>query len=206
MNLTRIEASTKLPIPRKGTKYLARARGYIDSSVPVVIAVRDMIKLAKTSREVKQMIKDKLLKINGKLVKDHLESIKLFNLFEADKSYLLTLLPTRKFNFEEAKDKSIRLCKVINRRLVSDGKIQINMHDGTNLVSSDKIKVGDSLYIDFSNKIKKHISLEKGKEVFVMSGKYTGLNGKIIDVKDNILKIKFKENEADLHKSSVVAL
>ena len=105
MHLTRQDVTTKLPIPRKGTKYLARASSHLFESVSVILAVRDMLKLARTAKEVRKMVQDKLLKINNVSVMDAHESIKLFNLFEADKLYRLSLLPTKKFTFEEIPSK-----------------------------------------------------------------------------------------------------
>ena len=81
MHLIREEVTKKIPIKRKGTKYVARAASHVTNSVPVVIAVRDMLHFARTSAEVKHMIHTKLLKINGRLVRDLNESIKLFNIF-----------------------------------------------------------------------------------------------------------------------------
>ena len=112
MHQTRAQVDKKIPIRRKGTKYVARARSHERSSVPVVIAIRDILGLAHTTREVKKMINQKLIKINGKAVKDPRESIKLFNILEADKAYRLSISPKGKFYFEEAKEKT-RLCKVI---------------------------------------------------------------------------------------------
>ena len=65
MYQTRSEAIKRLPIPRKGTKYVARALMHKKNSVPVVIAVRDMLKLAKTAKEVKKTIREKMIKINN---------------------------------------------------------------------------------------------------------------------------------------------
>ena len=59
MHLTRAQASNKIPIPRKGSKYVARPLMNLKDSVPVVIAVRDMLKLARTAKEVKKMIINK---------------------------------------------------------------------------------------------------------------------------------------------------
>jgi ribosomal protein S4E len=53
MHQTRQQATTRLPITRKGTKYVARASSDLENSVPVVIAMRDILKLAKTKREVR---------------------------------------------------------------------------------------------------------------------------------------------------------
>jgi small subunit ribosomal protein S4e len=206
MHQTRQESSTKLPIPRKGTKYIARASSHSYDSVPVVIALRDMLNLAKTSKEVEKMIKQKLLKLNGKLVEDLHESIKLFDILEADKSYVLKLLPTRKFFFEESPKASERLCKVMGKKLLKDNKIQLNLHDGSNIIADNKIKIGDSLYLDFSGKMKKHVSLEKGKAVFILTGRYVGLEGKIAEISGKKIIVKFKENEATLPLDSIIVL
>lgn len=205
MHLTRKESSIRLPIPRKGTKYIARASSHIQNSVPVVIAVRDMLKFAKTAREVKKMINQKTLKINGRTVKDYRESIKLFNIFEAGKTYVLSLLPTRKFFFQEISKSENRLCKVINKKLLSKGRVQINLHDGSNLISKEKINVGDSLYLDSSGKIKKQVLLEKGSDVFIFSGKYSGHEGKIHSLSGNIIEVKLKSGSPILNKSQVIA-
>jgi len=204
MHLKRQEAATNWPIPRKGTKYIARPRSHLNHSVPVVIAVRDMLKLARTTAEVKMMIHRKQLKINGRTVRDHKESIKLLNLFEADKTYILTILPTGKFSLEVAKEKDMRLCKVINKTLVKNNTIQLNLHDGSNLVSKTPIYVGDSIYLDFSGKIRKHISLEKGKDVFIIKGKYLGHNGKIESINNKEVTVKLKDKSTIIDQKQLV--
>ncbi len=206
MHRTRKESSTKLPIPRKGTKYVARASSNLDNSVTVVLAVRDMLGLAKTAKEVKRMIHEKLLKINGRAVKEYNQSIQLFNILEADKHYELSLLPTRKFVLIPAKNKESRLCRVVNRRLVSGNKIQLNLHDGTNIITKEKIAVGDSVYLDFDNKVKKVVSLEKGKEVLIISGKYMGNKAKIESLSDNMISLKLEDRVVKIETKSVVAL
>ena len=206
MHQTRSNVTKRLPIKRKGTKYVAVASSHVNNSVPVVIAIRDMLNLAKTAKEVNEMIKAKVLKLNGKIVKDYHESIKLFNVLDAEKKYKLTILPTGKFALEETKEKNDRLCKVVNRRLLGKGEIQLNLHDGTNLVSKDKINVGDSLYLDFSGKVKKHLKLEKGADAFIISGRYVGTIGKIEGINGKNVKIKFKEGFADLNESQAVVI
>lgn len=206
MHQTRQEATTRLPIERKGTKYVVRASSDLNNSIPVVIALRDILHLVKTKKEVRKMITQKMLKINGREVKHYADSIKLFNIFEAGKTYVLKLSPTRKFFLEETKDTKERLCKVIGKKLLPKNKIQLNLHDGTNIIGDNKIKINDSLYLDLSNKIKRHISPEKGKEVFVISGKYEGQHGKISDVQDKKMLIKFKEGSSTLNLKNLIVL
>jgi small subunit ribosomal protein S4e len=206
MHLKRQKATTKLPITRKGTTYVARALSHHSDSVPVVIAVRDMLKLARTTKEVKKMINEKHLKINGNIVKDHRESIRLFNIFEADKPYILTHLPTGKFSFSPSSSTS-RLVKITNKKLLKNNKIQLNFHDGTNLISSDKVSVNDSLQIE-NKKITKHIPLKKGIKVAIISGKYIGMEGKIQAIKNNkaLLQIEGKESPIELNISQIIVL
>ena len=207
MYQTRQNSTTKLPINRKGTKYVVKALSHPRDSVPVAIAVRDMLKLASTAREVKEMIKDKTLKVNGQVVWNYAQSIKLFNLFEAGKTFRLTLLPTGKFSFEEVSKNESRLCKVVNKKLINGNQIQINLHDGTNLITKSKINVSDSVYLDNENKIKSHVIMEKGKKVFVLSGKYVGLNGSIKNIQENKVTVNFdKEASAELNKYQLIVL
>lgn len=195
MHLTRQESTIKLPITRKGTRYLVRPLSHIHDSVSVACVLRDILDLADNMREVKQMLSQKLIKINGRVVTDFRDCVKLFNILEAgNKAYRLTILPTGKFSFELTTDKK-RLCKVVGKKLTQNNKVQINFHDGTNFISKDKIKVNDSFYLDFSGKILSHIPFEKAKEVFVISGSYTGLQGKVHSIKDGKASLKFKDKE-----------
>jgi small subunit ribosomal protein S4e len=206
MHLTRKNTSTKIPIVKKGTKYIARASSDIQNAVPVLIALRDMLHITRTAKEVKRMIAEKLIKLNGRLVKDQKEAIKIFNVLEAGKTYHLSLLPTGKFVFIETKSKDVRLCKVTNRRLIKKGILQINLHDGSNVISRDKISVNDSLYLDTTGKIKKHVPLEKGKQVFVMSGRHVGNTGTVLTIENNKAQVKFEGGSAQIDCSRIIAL
>jgi small subunit ribosomal protein S4e len=199
MHQARTQAIRQLPIPRKGTKYVARAASHVHSGVPVVIAVRDMLKLANTSKEVKKMVNNRVLKVNGKEIKDIKEAIRLFNILEADKSYKLTVLRTGRFAFEETKD-DFGLCKVVGKKILEKDKTQLNLHNGRNVISKEKVKVGDSVVLESGGKVKKIIPVEKGKEALVISGKSVGLTGKISDVEGK----KVKVNLNDLDKEVVL--
>ena len=175
----------------------------MQNSVPVVVAVRDMLKLARTSKEIKKMVHEKSLKINGKDVKDIREPVSLFNIFHADKTYILTLTPTARFTFSPTDNKS-RLCKVIGKKILKHKKTQLNLHDGSNILTEDKIAINDSVYLNFSNKITKHISFDKGKSCIIISGKYTGQKGKIISTENSTATVKLEHKSSVLEKGRIV--
>jgi small subunit ribosomal protein S4e len=173
----------------------------------VLIAIRDMLHLASSAREVKAMIHHKTLKHNGRLVRDMHESIALFGQLEADKNYRLSLLPAGKFTFKELKKQEDKLCKVIGKRLVAAGKTQLNLHDGTNVVAREKkdalIAIGDSLHLDENNKVKTHLALEKGREVFITGGKHLGVTAKVAAVANGRVTVIYEGGQATLAKSAV---
>src|SRR3990167_1118797 len=177
MHLKRQSISRRMPVPRKGTKMVVGSLINPSNSVPLVIAVRDMLKIARTAKEVQKMIHHGLLKVNWRKAKDYREQINLFNILEADKKYYLSILGTGKFTLKETKSED-RLCKVTGKRLVKDGKIQINLHDGTNFVTEKKI-----------------VSLEKGSEVFIISGRYAGSEGKVVSVDGEKYEVNLKEKD-----------
>ena len=139
-------------------------------------------------------------------MRDIRESIKIFNLFEADQTYYLTLSPTGKLAFEPTKNNT-RLCKIIGKTTLSGNKIQLNLHDGSNVISNDKVKVNDTLSLSLDGKIKDKISLDKGKKSIVISGKHAGSFGTIDNVEDNHVTISFKNKEgsAIIDASRVIA-
>jgi small subunit ribosomal protein S4e len=208
MHQTRKESSTKLPIPRKGTKYVARALSHLDESVPVVIALRDMLKFASTAKEVRKILLSESVKINGKISKDYRDNIKLFNILQVkDKLFRLTIIPIKKFAFEELKNADTRIGKVTNKRLTKNNVIQLNLHDGTNLIGSKEIKVHDSVYLDSKGKISKVISLKEGGNVFIYKGKHMGKSGIAKEISENSILIEFKEgNSAGIRRENIIAI
>lgn len=203
MYLKRAETRRHLPIPRKGTKYVARAANHANTGIPVVVALRDVLKLTRTAKEVREVIKDRAIKINGKVVEDHKEGIRILNVFEADKKYRLEILATGRFTFEECND-STRICKVDGKSVLKGGVVQLNLHDGSNVISKEKVKTGDSVELDFEGKVKKVIKFEKGSDVLVISGRHVGFKGKVESVDGSKFKISKEDGEIVLEKSHAI--
>jgi ribosomal protein S4E len=167
------------------------------------MALRDMLNLARTSKETELMVRSKRIKINGRVVSDIHETIKLFNLFEADKHYKLILLPTGRFAFEPTKA-ALRFAKVIGKKMLNGKVLQYNLHDGTNFISKDSIAVGDSVELDTENKVKKVHTMEKGKEVFIYEGKSAGHSGIVEHIHGNKLEVKLEKRSVTLDSRHVI--
>lgn len=205
MHLTRADVNRATPIPRKGTQYIARPLSHMNRAITALSAVRDILHLAQTAREVKEMIKEKKLKINGRVVRDMREPLLLLSLFEADKRYKVILLPTGRFSLEPTKE-TTRVAKVINKKMLSSKETQINLHDGTNLLSSESIKVGDSLEIDLSCKLVRVLPLKEGAKVMVNSGRNVGATGTISKVTKEGFLVKIQDKAVALKQAQVVVI
>lgn len=205
MHQTRSEIIRALPLARKGTKYIARALRNNSNSVPLIIAIRDMLKLASTSKEVKGMIHNKKLKINGKLAKNLNDPICIFSILTADKDYLLDIMPTGRFELKQTNEKDRKL-KIMGKRAVKKGQIQYSLHDGTNIISDKNFSAGDTLILNNENKIGKHLGLDKGKEVFALAGSYVGKTGKIESISGNKVTVKFDKENVVLDSAQIIAI
>lgn len=209
MHLKRHKASKKLPIERKKLKYLARADRNSKEGVPVLIALRDMLHIAKRKKEVERAINEKNILLNGKalnsikapiLIYDNL-SIKGLN-----KHYRLNISKTGRFILEEIseKDAEQKIAKVINKTKIGNGKIQVNFLGGINLITNEKLKVSDSVIIK-NGKITKVLPLKENSRVLIVGGRSIGCEGVIEKIGD-LVEIKTEERTAKISPKNILVI
>ena len=201
MYVKRNTINKSYPIPRKGTKYIAVPTHEKRTAIPLVVVVRDILKFVKNKKELQTLINEKKVYVNGKIIRNTNYGINLFDSIEfpSIKKYYRMVLRKNKMDMEEIneKDSLNRVYKVINKKQLKNKKIQINLNNGKNIISSEKIKVGNFITLNHSdNKIEKIISLEKGSKVIVIKGKYKGVVGTIKGItKENFAEIKTEDNQ-----------
>jgi len=170
------------PIPRKGTKFIVKQNS---KGIPVLIVLREMMNLAQNRREVKKAIHQKNVLINQKIVRNEKKSLELFDILTIvpeKKDYRLELSSKGKYEIKEInlKMKNSKISKIIGKKSLKGKKIQINLADGKNYLSSLKCKIDDSALIDLKKKVILEVLPVKEKaEVLVIGGKHSGSLGKI---------------------------
>lgn len=188
----RLATGKRIPLERKGTKYItAQSPGphKMKESVAISVLLRDLLKMADSSREVKVILQARKALINGIARKDHrfpvgfLDEITFTDL--SDK-YLMIYNNLGKLYLKKIEKNYVRPIKVIGKSTLHKGKTQVNLFTGINILldKSKDIKVGDSLILE-KNKIIKHLKFEKGAKVFLTSGKHVGQNGVVQEIKEN---------------------
>jgi len=215
MHIVRKTIPNFWPIAKTGTKYMAVASHSINDAIPIIIIMRDILKYVKTMKEMKKIIHEKKVLVNGRIATETNYPVTLFDTLAIPsiKKFYRAVLVGKKMNFVEIKESEIstRICKIINKRVLPGKKIQINFDNGRNIISSEKVKTGDFATIDLvNNKIKKIIALEKGAEIMIVKGKHMGKTGSVKEIvkqgDEVIAKIKTKEGEISTNVTNLFAI
>ena len=214
MHLKRQKIPNSWPIKRKGTKYVVRPSSNLEKSIPILVLLRDILKIARTRKEVKHSINLKKIMVNGKLARDEKNSLTLFDtlsLIPMKKHYRLELSEKGKFSLQEISDKEIgkKISKVLNKRVLKGKKVQINLSDGRNLLSDVKCNVNDSVMIDLvSKKIELCIPLNEKSNVFVFAGKHAGKRGVVGKIKQEgkMAEIKIDKETLNVLTKQIMAI
>ncbi|MEX0932581.1 MAG: hypothetical protein WDZ77_00570 [Candidatus Pacearchaeota archaeon] len=204
--MKRQKAPKNWPVKRKGTKYLIGPRFGIKNGIPLLVALRDILKIADNRREVKKAINAKNVVVNNKISYDERQGLLLFDklkIVPLKKSYSVEIMENKKIGLREVneKDSNFKVSKVIGKKILKKGKVQLNLSDGNNFFSDTGCKLNDSLLINLEKKsIEKCLPLKEGAKVFVFEGKHAGKRGKVfkIDSENKIVEIEVDKEKINV--------
>jgi len=204
-HLKREQSPKSWPTERKGSAYLVRPRHNIEKGVPVLIAIRDMLHLAKDRKEVKHTLNSKQIILNHRPIFDDKDTMQLFDILtilpsqgNAGKNYRLVIGKNKKFALAEISNAEAnhKVAKIINKKTLKGNKIQVNLSDGRNFISEMKCNTNDSILINLKDKKpEKCLPLKKGEKAFVIAGKYAGEKGVIAEVNNENKMIKLESGK-----------
>ena len=106
MHLKRQKVPKNWPIKRKGTAFVVKPNFALQRGIPILVLLRDILELAENRKEVKQIIHEKQILLNNKIVRDEKNSVLLFDtltMLPSKKVYRLELSETGKFQVKEIK-------------------------------------------------------------------------------------------------------
>lgn len=190
--------------PNPGPHSIARC-------VPLTLIVRDLWGFAKTRKEVRRVISDEKIMVDGKVQREEAFPTGLMDVVsvpDAEKWYRvlpseknLTLHPISK---DEA---GFKLCRIENKTVLKGGKVQLNLHDGRNVLimvkdpnkpEEDVYQTLDTLKIGLPNQeIHGHFKLTEGAAAMIVAGKNIGKHGKIVSI---------EQREGQKRKNSLVTI
>ena len=192
-HLKRLNAPDSWHIARKTTKFITKtAPGpHNANAMPIAIWLRDHMSLALNMKEVKQILGQNDVIINGRPCRDPKMGIGIFDIIALPKigKYYRILRDKngRHVSIEiDAEASKTRLCKVMNKTVITGGKVQLNMRDGANLLADNTYKAGDSIVLSLETetrfKIVDHFPFAVGNMAMVIGGRHSGNVARIVDI------------------------
>ncbi len=182
-HLKRQELPRNWPVPRKGTVYIVKSLADFSLSIPLIVALRDILKISQNRKEVKRSIQLKQVLLNANKVADEKINLSLFDtlsILPSNKHYKLELSEKGKFKINEIPEKEshYKVAKIINKKTLKGKKTQINLSDGRNFLSNIECKTNDSVLINLKeSKIEKCLPLKENSKAVVFAGKHNGESG-----------------------------
>ncbi len=194
------------PLPRKGTAYVVKPSFSTNKGIPILIILRDLLKIAQNRREVKRALNEKNILLNEKVVRDEKHPVMLYDIITIvpeKKNYKLDLKENGKFKIEEIseKDSQNKITKIIGKKTLKGKKVQLNLIDGRNFLSDIKCSINDSALINLKeNKIEKCLPLKEKAKIIIFAGKHSGKEGIIekLDLDKKMAIIKSKDEDINV--------
>jgi small subunit ribosomal protein S4e len=192
-HLKRLNAPDSWHIAKKTTKFITKTSPgpHNANAMPIAVWLRDHMGFARNLKEVKQILNQNDVIINGRPCRDAKMGIGIFDIIslpKINKFYrILRDKNGRHVSIEiDAEAAKTRLCKVKNKTVVAGGKVQLNMRDGANLLADNTYKSGDSIVLSLATetrfKIVDHFPFAVGNMAMVIGGRHSGKVARIVDI------------------------
>lgn len=155
-----------------------------DKCIPLLIVLRDMLKVADIADEVRKILSLGYVVINGRTIKDRKFPIGMFDIIEIPKiNKKWIIIPTPKYLLRPKEiEETIYIGRISQKKMVKGGKILLGLHNGHNIVlpseEGRKFKRMDSIVYN-GTKIIKHLPLKEGMLAIITEGRRSGLIGRI---------------------------
>ncbi len=198
--LKRLSAPEFWPIARKRFKFITKpipGPHQADECIPLQLLLRDILGLAATGEEAEYIVAEGMVEVDGRVVKRKRFPVGLMDVVGVPRTqrfYRVLPLPGKGLYPHPIKvdEASFKLCKVLGKTSLKNGNVQVNLHDGRNLLVKvsdpkrpveDVYKVNDVLKIGLKKgEVMEHIRFEEGVYVIVIGGRNLGNRGRLTSV------------------------
>ncbi|HLC55120.1 MAG TPA: 30S ribosomal protein S4e [Candidatus Nanoarchaeia archaeon] len=189
-HLKSLAAPNTWPIARKKWVFVTKPNPgphTEEYSMPLIVILRDILKIAHTTQEVKKIVAAGKVMVNGiprKEMKYPVGILDTLGIPDISLQCRMLFNPQGKFAFKKVpkEQASARYVKIRDKTTLKGKRTQLNFLDGTNMfVEKDVYKVGDTLVLH-NSKVKEHLKFEKGAWVYLIAGKHIGKKGKLEEI------------------------
>ena len=172
----KVKEWTVKPIPGPHSK---------EVSIPITILLRDYLGHATNRKEVNFILNNGDVLVNGRPIKDSSFPVGLMDVIEIPKTkeYFRVLFDKKGsvnlLKIDES-EKNTKLFKLINKTMIRGNKLQLNLHDGTNVLSEEGYPTSSTLVMKVPEmKVVDSLEFKEGYIGLVIKGKNVSKIGKI---------------------------
>ncbi len=186
----RVASPTSWPVTRKTHAWVVGANAgahSIETGIPLLVVVRDMLKIAHNSKEAKRIINGGNILVDGIARKDYKYMVGLFDIISLpalNEYYRILMDANNRFKLYKENADARKLCRVNNKTIVRKGAVQLNLHDGSNILASNEYMTFDTIMLSLPDrKIARHIAYKPGNLALIVGGEHSGEIGKIKQIR-----------------------
>jgi small subunit ribosomal protein S4e len=207
-HMKRIASPRYIPVARKGDVWLTKpAPGAhsLSNSMALGVVLRDIIRVADSTREVKKVLMEEDVLVDGRVVRDRKFAVGLMDVLsipKLKKDYWVGVDRKGRFKLFEvnAERSKFKLCRVEGKHSISGGAFQLALHDGRTAVGDREFRIGDTVKLSVpEQKIFSVMKLEPNANCIITSGKHAG---ELAVIDELYHKKGARRAEAKLHSDS----
>lgn len=191
-HMKRHQSPSFWPIDRKTGNWAVKTSAgphSTNTSIPSNVLLRNELKISKTAKESKFIIKRGRILVDGKPRLDTRFPIGLMDVVSLpDKGENYRVLPAHNGKFKlipiSEEETGFKLCKIVGKQTLPHGLTQLNLHDGQNQIitrEADNYNVNDVLKLRVPEKeIMDRIEFKEMQQSIITGGRSQGAQGMII--------------------------
>jgi small subunit ribosomal protein S4e len=199
--MKRLAMPRSWPLPRKTSIWVTKAAPgahTLELCMPVVVVIRDILGYAKSTREVRHILHNNLVSIDGRICKDSRRGVGFMDVLTLGEENYRCIVDQKgilRYRQISKKEAETKVCRINGKTTIKGGKTQLHLHDGRNILTDDagEYNTGDSLVLALpSQEIKEHIRFSDGIKCYLTGGAHVG---EFAEVSEYIVKRSSMPNE-----------
>jgi small subunit ribosomal protein S4e len=182
--MKRLMAPTTIKIARKVKTFIVRPSAgphAMAASAPLSVVLRELLGFARNMREAKKVLNERKVLVDGRVVRDPgfpVGFMDVVSVPSVNKHYRVVYDRHGRVSIVEVEPgkAGFKLAKIVNKTVMRGGRLQLNLHDGRNVLTDKKtFRVGDVLKLSLPDqKILDSFPLASGNIAYVTAGKHAG--------------------------------
>ncbi len=183
----------------------------LQNCLSLALVLRDILEFAKTRKEAKTIVSQGRVYVDGKVRREDDYSVGLMDVISIpDVEKFFRIMPSGKglvLNPIDKEEAKFKLCRIENKKVVKNGHIQLNLHDGSNILvkvadpkspQEDVYKTLNTIKISLPERqILEHIKTKEDDFAIITGGKNIGKYGKIVEI---------EKAEGKKHRNALVTI